>query len=233
MSTPVIIDIVVIAVLLGFTIYGAARGLFRALAGLLVVIVALVGAGIIAGAVSAPAAKLVAPWLEKRIEFKVDDAMAVQSEKAQMPEADVEDGLSAEDLLGLLGLDSDTVDSLADRARDAVRDTGVSIATAVVESVAGSILYALIYIVSFLILMAVLMLLVHLVDQVLKLPGLHGLNAVGGGLAGFVEGALLLFLAIWAARHLGISFETETVSATHVLRFFTTNTPLSALSFLQ
>ena len=46
--------------------------------------------------------------------------------------------------------------------------------------------------------------------------------------------ALALFLAVWALRRFGVSFETESVSATHLLRFFTTHTPLSALmSFLQ
>ena len=44
MTTPVIIDIVVAAVLLGFAVYGGKRGLFRALSGLLAVVVALVGA---------------------------------------------------------------------------------------------------------------------------------------------------------------------------------------------
>ena len=42
MATPVIIDIVILAVLVGFLVYGARRGLFRALAGLLIIVVALV-----------------------------------------------------------------------------------------------------------------------------------------------------------------------------------------------
>ena len=50
---------------------------------------------------------------------------------------------------------------------------------------------------------------------------------------GLVEGALVLFLAIWVLRRLGVSFDTETVVQTHILQFFTTNTPLSVLSFLH
>ena len=67
----------------------------------------------------------------------------------------------------------------------------------------------------------------------LKLPGLHLVNSLGGAAVGLVEGALLVFLAIWVLRRLGISFDTETVARTHVLHFFTTNTPLSELSFLR
>ena len=46
MTTPVIIDVIMAVVLIAAVIYGAHRGLFRALAGLAVVIVALVGAAI-------------------------------------------------------------------------------------------------------------------------------------------------------------------------------------------
>ena len=54
-----------------------------------------------------------------------------------------------------------------------------------------------------------------------------------GAVIGLIEGALVLFLAIWVLRRFGVSFETDTVSATHILRFFATHTPLSALSLLQ
>ena len=46
MTTPVIIDMIAAAVLIAAAAWGAHRGLFRALAGLAVVIVALVGAAI-------------------------------------------------------------------------------------------------------------------------------------------------------------------------------------------
>lgn len=233
MTTPVIIDIVAAVVLLGFTVCGAKRGLLRTLAGLVIVIVALVGAGMIATAVSGPAAKLAAPVIEKRIEARVQDAMAVETDRVQMPEADVEDGFRIEELLSLLGLDQEIRDSLAEQARETVRDTGVSIAAAVVESITQSIIYGVLYILSFVALLVLLHVLLRALDLVCKLPGLHGLNALGGGLIGLIEGALLLFLAVWVLRRLGVSFETEALNQTHILHIFTTNTPLSVLSFLQ
>lgn len=241
MTTPVIMDIIVAAVLVTFTIFGARRGLFRALAGLVAVIVALVGAGIIANTLSEPAAKLMTPLIQSHIEEKVDDAVTEQSGQAPqvdgvptdpMDEAD-EGALSVEDLLSLLGLDQDVRDSLAQQAQEKVRDTGVSIAMAVVESVAQSMMYGILYIVSFTLLLWGLKLLIRATDLVLKLPGLHLANSLCGGAIGLIEAGLLVFLVIWVARRLGVSFETDTVAATHLLRFFTTNTPLSALSFLQ
>lgn len=234
MQSPAIIDIFAAAVLVGFTIYGARRGLFRALAGLLAVIVALIGAGIIASALAAPAAEVVTPLIRERIEGKVDNAVTDQMPQVQMPEADVEEpGISVDDILTLLGFDNDVRDSLAEQAREQVRDTGVSVVMAVVESMAESMIHAALYILSFLALLLVLKLVTRLLDAVLSLPGLHLLNMLGGGVIGLVEGALLLFLAVWVLRRFGISFDTETVAETHVLRFFTTNTPLSALSFLK
>ena len=232
MTTPVIIDIIVAAVLLGFTAYGARRGLLQTMAGLVIVVVALVGAGIIAATFSGPAAKLVAPAIEKHIESQVDAALEEQAKEHPMQEADVEaDWL--EDLLERLGMDRDVRESMAKRAGETVRDTGVSIAAAVVESIASSFIYGILYILSFALLLLLLHVLVGAMGLVFKLPGLRGLNALGGGLLGLIEGALLLFLAVWAARRLGVSFEAEPFASAHILAVFTTHTPLSVLTFFK
>lgn len=236
MTTPVIIDAIAAAVLLGFVIWGAQRGLFRSLTGLLSVIVALVGAGLIAGALAAPAARLAGPLVEEHIRGQVDEAMEVQSsQQVEMPELETEedDGFAIEDLLALMGLDEDVRESLLGDIQEKAVDTGVNVATAIVESVVQSLLYGVLFLLSFLALMLLLKLAVGAMDLVLKLPGLHLLNSLGGAVIGLAEGALLAFLAIWIARRLGVSFETETVAQTHILHFFTTNTPLSALSFLR
>ena len=230
MTTAVIIDAIVVVVLLAFAIRGARQGLIRALAGLVMVIVALVGAGMIAATFSGPAAKLAAPVIQKHITSRVEEAMAIQTGGA--PEEAGEE-TRMEDLLALLGLDEDVRGSLAEQAEERVRDTGASIVSAVVESVVGSVAYGVLFILSFLLLLLMLHVLVGAMDLVMKLPLLHGLNSLGGGALGLVEGALVLFLAIWAARRLGISFETEALAEAHILRIFTTNTPLSLLSFLH
>lgn len=236
MTTPVIIDAIVVVILVGFCLFGARKGLFQALAGLVTMIVALVGAGIIAASFSGPVTGLVAPLIEDRITQQVDEALGLAP--GQMPEVDAQadetgEGFGIEDLLALLGVDEDVRDSIAQQAQDTVRDTGVSVASAVVESIAGTMIYGALFLLSFLVLMILLHILVKAMDLVLQLPGLHGLNALGGGLIGLVEGALALFLAVWVLRRLGVSFESDPFVQAHILRIFTTNTPLSVLSFLQ
>ena len=233
MTTPVIIDVIAAAILIASAAWGAHRGLLRALAGLAVVIAALVGAAIIANTLAAPAAHLVTPLIQEHIETRVDAAMAQQSQEVQMPEEDVDQDFAIEDLLALMGLDEDVRSSLVQQTEEKIRDTGVSLAMAVVESVAQSILYAALFVLSFAVLTIALKLLVRALDLVLQLPGLHLVNSLGGGIIGLIEGALALFLAIWVLRRFSVSFETDTVSATHILKFFAAHTPLSALSLLQ
>lgn len=230
MTTAVIIDAIVVVVLLAFAIWGARQGLVRALAGLVMVIVALVGAGMIAATFSGPAARLAAPVIQKHITSRVEEAMAVQTDST--PE-EVGEEPRVEDLLVLLGLDEDVRGSLAEQAEEQIRDAGASIVSAVVESMVGSVAYGVLFILSFLALLLMLHVLVGAMDLVMKLPLLHGLNTLGGGALGLIEGTLVLFLAVWAARRLGISFETEALAEAHILRIFTTNTPLSLLSFLH
>ena len=45
--------------------------------------------------------------------------------------------------------------------------------------------------------------------------------------------SLLLFLVVWVLRRLGVSFETEALASAHILQIFTSNTPLSVLTFLR
>ena len=212
-------------VLAGFAVWGAWKGLLRTLAGLLVLALSLAGAGIIASALSAPAAKLIVPVIEKRLESRLDEAL-----QQRYPGEQPEDQLSVTDMLGLLGIDETQWDALVFRAQDAVRDTGVHLMTAVIGSVAQSMLYGVLYMLSFVLLSIALHLLVRMLDAVLKLPGLHGLNAVGGGLVGLAEGALLLFLAVWVLRLAGVSFDGQ--EDCRIFRFFITYTPLDALKFL-
>lgn len=224
MTAPVIIDLIALAVLAGFVLWGIRRGLLRAMAGLLVMVVSLAGANLIASALSAPAAKLLAPLIEKHIEERMEETIR-ENLPGQMPGAMPEE---LEELLNLLGLDEAQRQSLGEQAQDTIRDTGVSAATAVVESMARSFLRGLLYMISFSVLTILLHMLVRMLDLFAKLPVLHGLNAFGGGVLGLLEGMLLLFLAAWLMGLLGLFPEALTES--RVFSFFASYSPLNALS---
>jgi uncharacterized membrane protein required for colicin V production len=253
----------VAAVLLVFLLCGAARGLFQSVAGLVVIIVALAGAGIFASALTPRVAEYVQPYIEKQVEARIDKALSKggnsASSSAQEPAAgssqaggsqaggsqagaasdseggeenDAQQKAETQHLLDLLGLDKDPVASLEQSVQEKVHDTGVSVMNAVVESISETIIHVLLFLLIFAVLMLLLKALMHAMDLVLRLPGLHFFNRLGGAAFGLAEGALVLFLAIWILRRFGVSFDNKMVESTILLRFFTTHTPLSALSFL-
>lgn len=230
MTAAVIIDIVVALVLIFFTINGVKRGLLQSAAGLVILVVALIGAALITSALTDPVTRAVSPLITKHVTQQVDEAMAQQT--VEMPEADSEDPDGIEALLSIIGLDRDVRESLTEQVQNTVRDTGVSVATAVVESLTRTIVSGVLSLLSFILLVILLRLVFKAMDLVLQLPGLHLLNSLGGGAVGLIQGALLVFLAVWILRRLGVSFETGAFAGAHLLKFFTDNTPLSVLSFL-
>ena len=237
MTTAVIMDAIVVIILVVAVCYGAKRGLLESLAGLIIVVMALVGAGIAAGTFTEPVAGFVTPLVEERVAERVEAALEEQAgafagewSLEELP--DLEE-LPIAEVLALMGLDETVRASLAERAQNMIRDTGATVVSAVVESLVRSFVYGVLFFLAFLTILLLLKVLVGAMGLVLKLPGLRLLNALGGAVIGLAEGALLLFLAVWVCRKLGVSFETEALAEAHILRIFTTNTPLSLLSFLQ
>lgn len=222
-------DMIAAAVLLLFVLVGARQGLVRALAGLVIVIVALLGAAMISATFTEPLAHLAAPVVERYVEDKVADAVTDHTGALDVQRQDTD----LEELLDILGIDADARRSIGTRAEETMRQTGATVLSAVVESLARSVIYGVLFLVSFIALSLLLHVLAKAMDLLTRLPGLHTLNALGGAATGFVKGALALFLAIWVLRRLGVSFETAEVAQTYILRFFAAHTPLSALSLLQ
>ena len=76
---------------------------------------------------------------------------------------------------------------------------------------------------------ALLTLLLHALDLVAKLPGLHFCNGLGGGLIGLIKGVLVLFVVVTV---LGISsrglFSPEVVEKTYLCKFLVEINPVLA-----
>jgi len=228
MTTPAIIDAIAAAILIGFCVWGAHRGLLRSLAGLVILVVSLVGAAMLATTFAPGLTSLVTPIVEKQVAEYVSEAAEID---LQLPEAALP--AEAEELLVKLGLDEDLRRSLMEQAEKTVVETGADAATAVVVSIVHGLVYAVLFVLFFAALTVLLHVLLGAMDLVLKLPGLHLLNSLGGALVGLVQGALALFLAVWVLRRFGVSFDGAMFADTYLLHIFTTYTPLSVLSVLM
>ena len=224
-TTAIILDVLTAAALIAFTVMGAHRGFFRTVAGLLAVILALVGA------------QLFPNWAAPHVSGVLQPAITPQEPQigASRPDSETQDQKEAEEseiqrLLRAIGVDEQLFQRLGESAREKVRDTGVTVATAVVQSVAESVIRALLFLLSFAVFLLLLKLLAKVLDLALKLPVLRSMNGLAGAAVGLVEGALAVFLAVWLLRRFGVSFETPAVEGTYLLSFFAKHTPLSALA---
>lgn len=243
-TTAIILDVLTAAALIAFTVMGAHRGFFRTVAGLLAVILALVGAQLFTNWAAPHVSGVLQPAIERRVEKKVDaalggDSSAITPQEPQIgasrPDSETQDQKEAEEseiqrLLRAIGVDEQLFQRLGESAREKVRDTGVTVATAVVQSVAESVIRALLFLLSFAVFLLLLKLLAKVLDLALKLPVLRSMNGLAGAAVGLVEGALAVFLAVWLLRRFGVSFETPAVEGTYLLSFFSQHTPLSALA---
>ena len=226
MQMAVIIDLILAAVLLAFTVMGWRRGAFKSVIGIVIVIASLLGAGLVAEQAAPAAAKAVAPMIAERIEARLDAGL-----EQALPEVnDGEEGAAA--LFSGMGLYHKTAEHLAGSVAEQVRETGQSLVETAVESMVLSVARAVLFLVVFLALLVALKLVSNVLGLLTAVPGLHLMNAACGGLFGLLQGGLALFAVVWAIQFLGNGIPEEVVSQTILFRFFATLNPIAMVSGL-
>ena len=128
MNIAVIIDIVLVLVLAGLTVFGAKRGLFQSLAGLVIVVLALFGAAMVAGFFAPPIAKAATPVVEKYFQEEVQDFL-----DKRLKEAGIEEGLELEGNFHMPELQDGFLNAVLDRAKEMTEN-----ASETAETAAGS-----------------------------------------------------------------------------------------------
>lgn len=211
-------DLILLALLLIGLVLGWRQGFVQALTRIIVVVAALLLAGWIAGKLAEPAAR----WLEPILSEKLEQRLTAQGNTDD-----------AGEMLAAFGFEGDTLSELVDNAVEKAQQAGETLLSAVVSTALKSAAYAVVYVVSFLLLLLLLLRLVltplHLFT---KLPVVHGVNALLGGVLGLVKCALLLFLAVWVLQKLQLLVTPELVNKTVLLKFFAQNSPIDLIAKL-
>lgn len=230
MTTAILFDIILLIVLAAFTIHGASRGLLLSLCGLVAVLVAFIGAGLLAGALSPKVADYLEPRFASAIEERLEEQIS-ESTILPDPEGDIQNAdIPLTEILNLLkdmGFYQSAVDAVNQAVEQGMTEVAANAAAAVAASIAGTVAYMILFVVFFVLILIAWTLISHGLDLVAHLPGLHFLNKTGGALLGLVKGCAILFLCAWVLRYLGKVIPEETVEQTHLLKFFMTTNPVA------
>jgi len=227
-----IYDLVILAILLFFAIWGLRRGLIRSLLSLVSALVALIGALIISNTL----APVVSGWLQPLLEPTV-----ISIAESALPQDLPNISLSADQLLQTLQqaeLPAFLKEVLANlEGSELTFATNIpateELAVALAGKLANAVAYIGLFIISFVLILLLWKLLTRTLDIVAKLPGLHFLNKLGGFLFGAVRGAILLFVCAWLIRWLWSDLiPADTLAQTKLLHFFMTVNPLDYLAKL-
>lgn len=213
---PMIADLIIIAVLVLALAIGVRRGLLGAVAGIVSVAAAFFGAALSASFLTPTVEQWLQPILMQKLEKRMQGARTADGEA----------------MLGLLGFNGRSLTDMFQNVTDRIRETGEAMLSAVAGSVAHSIAYALVYLASFIVLLIVFRLLCKLIDKI-ELPVVSQLDSVGGGILGLIEGALLVFVAVWAMQKFNWLLTPDIIAASTVLKFFAEHTPLDWITSLS
>ena len=215
-NVGIFVDLILLALLLIGLVLGWRQGFVQALTRIIVVVAALLLAGWIAGKLAEPAAR----WLEPILSEKLEQRLTAQGNTDDAGE------------LAAFGFEGDTLSELVDNAVEKAQQAGETLLSAVVSTALKSAAYAVVYVVSFLLLLLLLRLVLTPLHLFTKLPVVHGINALLGGVLGLVKTALLLFLAVWVLQKLQLLVTPELVNKTVLLKFFAQNSPIDLIAKL-
>lgn len=227
MQTAVIIDAILAIVLIVCVFLGWRRGAFKSVIGIVVVVAALLGAGFVSQQCAPMAAEALTPVISHQIEARFEKAA-----QEVLPADSFAEEADAEGLFSAAGLYQRTARNMAESAAGQVKETGEAMIEAAVASMVQSVAAALLFLISFILLLIVLKVLSKFLGLLTAVPGLHLMDALGGGVFGLIQGCLVLFAVVWALQFFGGGVPEELVSQTVLLRFFAGMNPVGIVSGL-
>lgn len=225
----IVIDIVLLAVLAIFIRGGYKKGFILGVSGIIALVVAFYGAGLVADAYSHKFTPMLEPFISGIVDKSVSETREEYSGgSAQMPEIENELDTIGLDSLRNLGIFKGTAAKIIEDIRENVSNAGHSFKTAVVSRITDSVTYIITFIVIFLLIIIIFSIAANLINLAFRLPGLELLNNGGGIVLGAAKGLLVLFAIAWAMRYSGGVFPEDTLEKTVFLRFLMSNNLLTA-----
>ena len=189
LTVSLLLDLVILGLLLYCLIQGLRRGFILTLCSLLAVLLAFLGGWYLATHAAQP--------LEEKLEPVILHAMLAQEESEAADSPEQTDLPSQQANPSENGLFHRFPQSLQDQLTQTTEDWKQATRAELAAAAAGLLAKSLLFLAGFFGVLILWLILCHTLNLVAKLPGLHLLNKLLGGLLGLIKGLLLLMVARW------------------------------------
>lgn len=227
----IVYDLVILAILILFALWGLHRGLILSLFSLLAVLVAIVGAILVSNLLGPTVAGWLQPTLQPVVSSAVEAALPESVTQAELPQDELLTLLEEAELP--LGLDAFLDDALENTSTFSAGTLIDVLSASLAEKLASAAAYICLFLLTFLLILVLWYCLMHTLNLVARFPGLHALNKTGGLVFGLFRGAVYLLICAWVIRWLWSDLiPAELVEQSLLLRFFMTFESLHGLGKL-
>ena len=224
-----IIDIVLIIIIALCTWNGYKRGLVGGVAGILAIIISLLGANILSAAYAHEVVPALEPFVDGYVDSSKNRNVILERMGYGSSDLSLDDILQQDsslrydyafECLSDLGLYEKRAEELAADAVAYAQESGVSMTDAVVAVVCDTVTKVMTTVIAFLLILILLVALASIGNLSFRLPNMENLDEIGGAVLGFGKGFLYCVLLCWLLSFLGLIIGKETMAHTTLGRFF-------------
>ena len=224
-----IIDIVLLIIIALATWSGYKRGLIGGIAGILAIVIALFGGGLLSATYSAEVIPALEPFVNGYMDSESNRDKILEKLGYGDSDLSLDDILATDQSLRYdyayecgkgIGLYTERAEELAEKAVKLSEARSVNMTAAVVSVVCSTVTYVGGLCIGFLLILILLTALGNIGNMSFRLPNMEVIDEVGGTLLGFVRGVLYCALLCWLLSFFGILIGKTTLEDATIARFF-------------
>ncbi len=224
----IILDLLALGILGACVWSGYRKGFIMSLAGVVILVAALLLGGYAAENYSEKLSGYIEPYIGWLSTDAADSTLAKAG--ANSGEQDKSKIFTAiTDTFEALGISSEAADGLAKKADALIEEKQLSVRSGIARVFTQTLTYILVFAAVFAVASLVLTVLANIISTAFGLPVLHAINKIGGITLGAVYGLLILFAVTWVLRFTGVLISQELLEKTWFVRVFMYINPIRYL----
>jgi len=228
------LDLIVLAILAFCAWQGYRRGIIGSILAVLFIVLAVYGANLAASTYSQEFTSMFRPFISgylDRVEIEAAETVA----PPELHRFSTEDLFAREPALEPLVArqiftDVGVHESRAERLVQqylAYRDEGLTVNRAMTEVIVHAFCFYLVFLIGFLLIVIGLTVVYNIIPLSFRLPGLKLVDDIGGGVVGFAQGLLLVFMLTWALGYIGLILPEHLLADTWFTELFVRANPMA------